>query len=229
MTRKSINPKKTLLQSIYAIICVIVFLSMAFSLHAQPGGKKTSAFYPGIGIGAGFFNPSDVNKYIENHLPAYIMEQVGFSEMILYEEVQGFLTYRIKFVDITSLVEYAIGPKLFIVIPGDDQYYFFHRLSPGLLANFYIPVGSGKHAIYIGGGAQYHFMWFEEFKGNTIGFRLQAGFSLQFGRFNIQPHLAFNLAKAVHKDESTDRTFDLNYTGGNLGINVSIHSPVANR
>jgi hypothetical protein len=71
-------------------------------------------------------------------------------------------------------------------------------------------------------------MKFDEYKGNKIGFRAQMGFDLQFGNFNLQPILAFNIANAVAEWGGMPATgFDLNYTGGQIGVNMSFHKPVS--
>jgi len=222
-------------QTVHPAICkkvfflVLIFVSFTFfpSINAQNSNTKNFAVYPGFGLGFGFFYPKDVNEYIENDLPTMDYE-IGFSDIIMYFEGHASLTFKIKWIDITSLVEYAIAPK-YIAVTGSsegDYFYAFTRLSPGILTNFYFPIGSGKHALYAGGGVQYHFMKFEEYKGNNIGFRLNAGISLQFRKFNLQPFIAFNIANA--KDEESE-SFDLNYTGGQIGVNLSFHHPVAYR
>jgi hypothetical protein len=209
----------------YSLAIFFVLSLFIASLNAQSANTTNFAVYPGFGIGFGFFYPKDVNNYIENDLPT-LDYQIGFSEIIMYFEGHASLTFKIKWIDITTLIEYAIAPK-YISVTGSsegDYFYTFGRFSPGILTNFYFPIGSGKHALYAGGGVQYHFMKFEEYKGKNIGFRLNAGISLQFKKFNLQPFLAFNIANA--KDEEIE-SFDLNYTGGQIGVNLSFHRPVA--
>jgi len=206
-----------------------MFMFSIFCLNAQQGITKTSAFYPGFGIGFGFFYPKGVNEYISNDLSSYY-QQYGTNDIFMYYAVSGSLTYKIKWFDVSALAEYAIAPKFIYVSNTSDLItYGYSRFSPGMLASFYIPFASGRHAILLGGGAQYHFMKFKTFKGNNIGFRIQAGISLQFGKFNVQPLLAFNIAKAKNEMMVNDKLYDLNYTGGQLGINLSIHPPVAYR
>ncbi len=206
---------------------IFFFLFLTTPSHAQNSDAAKFAVYPGFGLSFGFFDPKDVNKYIENSLPTSDF-QFGFSDMIMYFECHASLTFKIKWIDVTGLVEYAMAPKYITVIgySEEDYFYCFCRLSPGILANVYFPVGSGKHAMYAGGGAQYHFMKFEEFKGNNIGYRINAGISLQLRKLNLQPFIAYNIANA--KDEE-DETFDLNYTGAQIGVNLSFHRPVAYR
>jgi hypothetical protein len=143
----------------------------------------------------------------------------------MYEEVKAFLNFKTRWFDVVPMVEYAIGPK---VVVGADASYFFNRLSPGVTADFFIPMGmSGKYALFLGGGAQYHMMTFEGYKGEAIGYRFQFGFDLQFGSFNLQPTLYYNLANAKNALPLEYENRDLDYTGGGLSINMSFHKPVS--
>jgi hypothetical protein len=205
---------------------------MLFCFVAQPvkaQDMKKFAFGPGIGIGVGFFNPDGVNEYISNDLSQYEIV-FGNTNLYLYEEVKAFLNIKTKWFDVVPLVEYTFGPK---IVVGADETYLFNRLSPGVTADFFIPMGmSGKHAFFLGGGAQYHMMTFEGYTANTIGYRAQIGFDLQFGSFNLQPTLYFNLANAKNGlpaeiDGYVFENRDLDYTGGGFSINMSFHKPVA--
>jgi hypothetical protein len=229
MNTKSLNIMAYNTFRILSVLNLITLLSIARPVDAQQDKVKTSALYPGFGIGLGIFYPGDVNEYIESHMPGNILSQTGSTDLFMYEEIHAFLTYRIKWIDITSIVEYAFGPKWIIITNSTNQFYSFNRFSPGLLVNFYIPTGSGRHAIYLGGGAQYHFMKFEEYKGGNIGLRVNAGYSIQFGKLNLQPYLAFNLAKAKDTETLEFNAFELNYTGGQIGLNLSFHKPIAYR
>jgi hypothetical protein len=203
------------------IICLTLSLYFISGPLQAQDDTKSFAFSPGFGIGIGIFNPKGVNEYIKDDLTDFITIN---AQIYMYEEVHFFLNFKFKWFDVTGLAEYALGPK--IVIGGNGNY-FFNRLSPGALANLFIPIGlSGKNALFIGGGAQYHIMSFEDYKANTIGYRVQLGFDLQFGHANIQPTLAFNIANAKNVLSSSQENRDLNYTGGQIGVNISFHKPV---
>jgi hypothetical protein len=208
---------------------LILWSLMLFCFVVQPAkaqDTKKFAFGPGIGIGIGFFNPGGVNEYIKNDLG----ENTINGDLYLYEEVKAFLNFKTRWFDVVPMVEYAVGPKW--VINGDKSY-FFNRLSPGATADFFIPMGiSGKYAFFLGGGAQYHMMSFKGYKGEAIGYRFQFGFDLQFGSFNLQPTLYFNLANAKNGlpaeiDGYVFENRDLDYTGGGFSINMSFHKPVS--
>lgn len=211
---------KPQVKNLKSIVVVILLVITTASLNAQETNK--SALYPGFGIGFGFFYPGDINDYLAE---TYVSYETINMDMYMYYPLQAFLTYKIKRFDVTGIVEYATGPKYEVTY---SDWYFFNRFSPGVVGNIFFPVGSGKHAFYAGLGAQYHIMTFEEFSASNIGFRLQGGFSLQFGKINLQPHFALNIVSA-DDDSSVNNKFNLNYTGGQIGVNVSFHKPVAYR
>lgn len=204
---------------------LIAFICLSSSAIAQQDNTRKFGVYPGFGFGIGYFNPEQVNLYIENDLPDNIYMQYGSTDLFLYEELHIFVTCRIRWLDITSLVDYALGPKFIMISGSSNQFYNFSRISPGLLVNFYIPTGSSRHAFFIGGGVQFHFMNFEEYGGNTIGYRANIGYNLQLSKVGLQPNIAFNLAKA--EDDLGSYKFELNYTGLQIGLNVSFHKPIA--
>jgi hypothetical protein len=145
------------------------------------------------------------------------------SDMFAYYEVHGGLTLKIKFVDISGFAEYATSPKWIIVTNGSSRTYFFNRATLGASTDFFIPIGTTKHSIFIGGAITYNFLKFKSLKASAPGFRVRVGASLYFGKFNLQPYAAFNYAKA--KDEFPFGSFDLNYTGGQIGFIFSFHRP----
>jgi hypothetical protein len=221
------NNKKIQLHYFLFSFCLIAALGIYSSVNAQQDNSKTFGVYPGFGFGIGYFNPKQVNVYIADNLPDNIYMQYGSTDIFLYEELHVFVTCRIKWMDITSLVDYALGPKFIVISGSSSQFYNFNRISPGLLVNFYIPTHSSRHSFFIGGGAQFHIMKFEEYGGNAIGYRANAGYNIQLRKIGLQPNIAFNLAKA--EDDRDFYAFELNYTGLQIGLNVSFHKPIAYR
>jgi hypothetical protein len=218
--------RNLLLYRIYGLLLIINLLIAAAPLKAQ-GNDKKFATSGGLGIGVGFFAPKGVNDYIKADLSNYITTN---ESLFMYEEVNAFLNFKFRYFDITGIAEFALGPK-FVVGAGNNTSYFFNRFSPGVLANVFLPTGSsGKYALFLGGGIQYHMMTFEGFSGQTLGFRGQLGYDLQVGRVDIQPTLAVNLIPKVRdKIEIDNTTYDMNYTGVQIGVNVSFHKPVLHR
>ncbi len=207
------------------LVFCYMFIVYAFMgpLTAQENTTK-SALYPGLGFGIGIFYPSDVNDYINDDMAGYY-QQAGTYNMFLYLGLHGSLTYKIKWFDMAGIAEYAIAPKfIFISNTSEIITYNFHRFSPGLLANFHIPMKSERHEFLLGGGAQYHWMKFEDFKGENIGFMFQAGVNFNLSKVILQPHLAVNLAKAEGVNTQGHNNCDLNYSGVQIGLNIFFSS-----
>ncbi len=208
-----------------ALILLLLVVVMSWqSLLSQESTAKTSAFYPSFGLGIGFFYPADVNDYMVIDMASQGAVGTFNTEMYMYLEVKAGLTYRLKSFDVTGGIEYNVAPKYVIVEGGNVNSitYFYHRFSPEISANYYISNKNGKNAFFIGGGVNYSFLSFEEFSASAPGFKLQLGYSLQFGKFNLQPYGAFRYTKAT--DSSTGMgDFVLDYTGGQIGVTMSFH------
>jgi hypothetical protein len=212
------------LKGILAVLCILLLNTPVSKLTAQETVEKKTVVYPSFGLGIGFFYPKDVNDYIQNEF-----DQLGYTEqvntsMYMFMEVHGGITFRMKRVDITGSLEYDFAPKLVVVTGGGSNItYVYSRISPLVTANYYIPVKSGKHAFFIGGGVNYSFMKFKNFSASNPGLKLQAGFSMQLGKFNMQPYAAFNMVKATDSSHPEWGDFELSYTGGQIGIILSFH------
>jgi hypothetical protein len=217
----------------FSKIILFTFIFLLFpesgTLNAQEANPQKMIIYPSFGVAAGFFSPSDVNDYIEASLALKgIVKQYGTTDMFVNYEVHGGVTFRLKKMDFSGELAYGFSPKWILVENGENQNYFFSRVSPGISANYYIPMNSKKMEFFLGGGVQYHFMKFEDFEASNPGFCLRAGISMQFGRFNMQPNVSFLYAKS--EDNSTGEfiqsPFVLNYTSGIIGIIMSFHPPI---
>ncbi len=197
---------------------VIVFLFLGIivctKLSAQDEGFQFK-FFPSVHFGF-FLNPEDINAYIKEDLPGSISS--GTSDVILNITIGGGLGFRFNNkVELQPILEYTIGPK--VVSGGVSKSYNFNKFSGGLIANYMIPFGSsGKHSILLGGGMLYSFITFEDYSGNTINPRAQAGISFNNNKFNTQIILAIDLAK-TKADE--DKSFDLNYNSFRFGVNLN--------
>jgi hypothetical protein len=207
----------------YLIMIIVVIGLSGTVLNAQDDAKF--AFGPGLSVNIGYFNPKGPNAYITDALSNYMI-LFGVTDMFIYYEVSGFLNFKTKWVEVTPTFAYAISPK---IVTGADEFYFT-RMSPGCIANFFIPVGfKGRNAVLIGGGVQYHMMKFQEFEGNHLGYRAQAGFDFQFGNFNLQPVLAVIIANIPNGMSVNETIYDMNYSGIQIGVNMSFHKPVSHR
>jgi hypothetical protein len=198
-------------------------------LLAQETSSGQMKVYPSFGIAAGFFHPSDVNDYIAASLAvAGVTKQYGTTDMFVNYEIHGGVTFRWKRMDFSGEFALAYAPKWVLVENGDNMNFFFNRISPGISANYYIPMKSDKMDFFLGGGVQYHFMKFEDFKSNSPGFCLRAGVSMQFGKFNMQPNVSFLYAKSEDSltGDFSEGNFVMNYTSGQIGIIMSFHPPI---
>ena len=211
----------------YAIL-FLIFICLGKSLNAQTKSdisvenKVDKPVYFGIGFGFGFFYPSDVNDYIKDEM-SYVYLTSGVEDLFLNIVGRISLTYRInRIIDLSWIAEYAWAPKYFSVSGGDNKYFHFDRISPGLIAKLHIPIGSGRHSIFLAPGILYHFMKFEEFKADDFGVRIEAGLSFNFGKSNLQPFICYDYAKAKDDlDFNNIRKFELNYSGAQIGVDFS--------
>jgi hypothetical protein len=216
------NPDHTDRRLFGPVIRTAIILSLVVSCSFAQAQSSVD-IYPAFGLGFGFFYPGDVNAYLEDYYSTYAQEY-GTFDMFMYFELHAALALKIKRIEVSGLFEFAFAPKYVVVTGGDNNTFFFNRVSPGLTAYYFIPIGSGRHAIILGGGFQYHFMKFEDYKGSAPGFRIQGGINLVFGKFNLQPYGAFVYASAKDTGTPGQDDFGLNYTGGQVGVNLSFHS-----
>ncbi len=198
---------------------VIVFLFLSVIVCTKLIAQDESfqfKFYPSVHFGF-FLNPEDVNAYIENDLSSY-STSFGTTDIILNITVGAGIGFRFaNKVELQPIIEYTIGPK---VVSGDITIsYNFNKFAGGLMANYMLPLGSGgRHSILLGGGMLYSFITFEDYSGNTINPRAQAGVSFNNNKFNPQILLAIDLAK-TNADENED--FELNYNSFRFGVNLN--------
>jgi hypothetical protein len=207
------------------LFTVCLFYVLPFS-SAQESASKNSMIYPSFGLGIGFFYPSDVNAYIEdNIMSGYVSNNYEIYE---YLEAKAGLALRMPKFDFGVSLEYDIAPKISIVTNGESFSYAYNRMGPEIYANYYLSNKSGKNAFFIGAAVNYSFLWFKEFKGSTPGVKLQAGYSLQLKKINLQPYGAFRYAKATdetkHLPEASQwDKFKLTWIGFQVGVIISVH------
>jgi hypothetical protein len=207
--------KKLIVSILLAIVCI------QFS-SAQNSASKKVYFKPGISFGVGIFYPKEVNNYIENDLTDYITTNEN-----LYANYFLGVSFGIqlnKVIAIEPVIEFALAPKIMI---GADRTYIFGRVSPGVMANLYAPMGSkGRNAFMLGGGILYHHMWFEDYAGNTIGPAFKIGVSFNHGKsFNPEAFAGFNYAKAMGKYSGggyfQQSELELSYTDFRIGFRAN--------
>ena len=208
--------KKFIFCTILALICI------QFSFSQTEG--KTFYIKPGIGFGLGVFYPTEINDYIKDDLSDYITTNADLYANFFLRGSFG-IQFNRYFV-LEPVLEFAIAPKIII---GADGSYIFGRVSPGILANFHIPVSNGKHSVFLGGGALFHYMWFEDYSGSTIGPAIQGGISLNFGKsLNPEAYAGVNFARtqgkyngSIYIDHPGPPELQLAYTDFHLGLRVN--------
>jgi len=127
------------------IFCLSQSLTSQTNTNVITENRIEKHFYFGVGFGFGFFYPGDVNDYIKYYTDNYLITS-GVEDLFLNLVGRVSLTYRInKTIDLSLIGEYAWAPKYIIVSGGDDKYFHFDRISPGFIAKFHPPIGSGKH------------------------------------------------------------------------------------
>jgi hypothetical protein len=199
------------------LIFVILCVGWSFSSNAQSSANtQNKHFYFGVGVSYGFFYPGDVNDYIKADL-SHVTITSGVEDLFLNLVGRMSFTIRVhKAIDLSLIGEYAWAPKLIVVSGGEDIYFHFNRFSPGLVAKFHVPVGSGKNTLFFAPGITYNLMKFEVYKANALGAKAEIGFSFNYRKFSLQPFVCYDYAKAI--DDSFGYEFELNYSGAQIGV-----------
>ncbi|MDD5309240.1 MAG: hypothetical protein PHU25_18150 [Deltaproteobacteria bacterium] len=198
---------------------------------------KDMMFLLGAGVSFGFFDPGDVNTYIEDYVGSLsATTESGFSDMIMNIVPRVTLDFApIEYVQIQAVGEVGWGPKIVSVVGGDSESFNYMRYSVGGMVNGHIPVRDGRNSVYLGAGVLYNWLSFEEFKASTPGYRGQVGFRFYLERFVPEVFVAFDYIRAetgkpmsVEKIPNPDGTFTtvesskkmtLDYTSFLVGAN----------
>jgi hypothetical protein len=200
-------------------------MSLSISSQAQTNiiteNRINKHLYFGVGYSFGFFFPVDVNDYIFEKTDYFYMTE-GTADLFSNYAGRILLTYRInRTFDLSAIAEYAFAPKYIIMIGEEDIYFHFDRFSPGIVAKLHIPIGSGKHSLFVAPGVHYSFLKFEEFEANTLGGKFQTGVNLNFRKNILQPFVSFDYIKARDKSNFYYQEFELSYTGIQIGVDFS--------
>ncbi len=203
-------------------LAIIATLLVSLNCWAQPDESNIKTvnynynknIYVGVGIGLGFFDPGDVNDYINTQLEGYVIDE-GIKEIFINYNAKFSLNFAIsQNIFFAFFVEGAWAPKY---IYGNDEFYFsYTKIAPGLGPKFYFPFASGRHSFILSPCITYNKMKFEAYSAAKLGGKLQGGVCLRFGDVMLQPYGAINIAKA--SDGLGLQKFQLNYTDFQLGI-----------
>jgi hypothetical protein len=203
------------------IVCIFLAIVCIQFSSAQNNDNKKVKVKPGISIGFGLFYPSEVNDWIKNDLSDYIATN---EDLYLNLFLRGSLGIQLnKVITLEPVLEMALAPKLMIGASGKSL--IFGRVSSGILANLYTPMSKGRNSFFLGGGALYHYMWFKDYSGSTIGPAFQLGLSFNRGRsFNPEVFAGFNYAKATGKYSGFEQypsELELSYTDFHIGFRIN--------
>ncbi len=193
-----------------------ILLTIAFLISLNVSAQEVFdfKFFPSVHFG--FYNPEDVNAWIENDLGSYYITS-GTSDLILNINMGiGFGFRFFNLVEIQPLIEYSVSPK---VITGADKTYNFTKFSGGMMTNFLAPLSpTKKNSIIIGVGLLSNSMSFEDFSGSSVNPRFQTGVSINNKRFNPQVIIAYDLAKTTDDEYEG---FELDYSSVRIGVNLN--------
>lgn len=210
--------------------------------ETDPVGPRKLMLMLGPGFSLGFFYPQDVNRYMENWQDSQadmVVEESGFTGMILNLVPRLAICFApIEYVQLQALAEIGWGPKIISVQNADTEVFHFVRYSLGGTLNGHLPLKHGKYSLFLGGGVLYHWMRFEDYAADTLGYRGLVGFRIYLSnkRFTPEVFVAFDYAKAgtgkpinaapttnpdgsIGPTVSSGKELELNYTGVMIGAN----------
>ena len=130
----------------------------------------------------GYFNPADVNDYLESQVPSNAVAVQGFSEMVLLMSVEGSFAYHPnRFFGVRPTATYLFSPKVIEVSGGSTQGFWLHSIAPGLSLDF--TYDQGKLArFFVSPGIAYQLGWLDDYSASGLGFTLAVGADLSFGQ-----------------------------------------------
>lgn len=133
-------------------------------------------------FGMGYFDPSDVNDYIESKVPSNAYAVQGFSEMILLMSAEASVAYYpSRFFGVRPTATYLFSPKAIEVAGGSSQAFWLHSIAPGLSLDF--AFDQGKLARFFASpGIAYQVGWLDDYSASGLGFTFAAGADLSFGQ-----------------------------------------------
>ena len=168
-----------------------------------------------LNIGLGMMNSSAINEYIAQDLVNQgISLTSGSADMNSTLFIGGDISYAIKpRLRAKLIVDYVLGISSIEIVGGfqsqsDYVNYVATRLSLGAGANYYL--GQRRVTPYLGGAILYHNLSFEEFKGSTIGPRVEGGAAFNFSqKFKMEAFFQADIAEAEATKLTQTMTLDL--------------------
>ena len=178
--------------------------------------RHDNMFLLGPGYSFGFIYPKKVNDYIGAWLDNSNVEtNQGFTAIVLSIVPRFNFNYApIEYVQIQAFAEFGWAPKIMTVIGGESKFFNFLRMSLGGTINAHIPLKNYTRSLFLGLGAHYSSLRFEDYSDGTIGIRVQGGVRMyRRKRFTPEIILAFDYVKGK------DNGLELNYNSVLIGAN----------
>lgn len=208
-------------KSLYALFMILVFSSICMAEEVKPAAPENqSPFALGMHFGFHFFNPQDVNDYIEYDLEQYSVE-TGFTSIILCFDLGLDLKYMAnESLGVKFGVDGLLAPKLVTVQDyytgaTETEVYALSGICLSAMGLFSVPVDNDM-SFFIGAGPDFYYSSFEDYSGYGFGGRVQAGVMLAHG---TEISLVGRIAKIPNKKSidtgfgSFTPDFDMDYTG----------------
>lgn len=179
---------------------------------------RSMKLYLGPGFGLSGFDPDMVNRFIEGWEKSQgtVAAQSGFPEMYMAFVPRLSLAFApIEYVEAQVCGEIGWAPKVVVnASSGESRYFAFTRYSIAGAVNGHLPLKNHRFSLYAGGGLLYHYLSFEGYSANALGYRGQVGFRIHGRTFVPDIFLAFDYVKAT-----TNSHFELDFTSGTIGAN----------
>ena len=199
---------------------LLLLLLIPNMVFAQNGAEKKH-FQLGFGYSLGFFNPSDVNDYINLRLDMQnATMQEGTPSMFLNIGGRIFAGYKTSFnLGFEAFLEGALGPKVITVINGSNMSFMFNRFSPGVKVTYDIELGR-KSSLILGAGIMHNRLKFIDdddviAKAASLGGKFSVAYQLNLRHIAPRAFIDIDIAKAH------DNSIEMNYSGVQLGLAFS--------
>lgn len=209
-------------------------------------GPRNAFGLLGPGLSVGCFYPQQVNDYIEHWKDLNGVEIESGVTAIFYNLVPRatLILAPIEYVQFQVFGEIGWAPKFLAVSGGEGRNYHYMRYSGGATVNGHLPLKNGKYSVFLGGGALFNYLRFEDYSAWAPGARGLVGLRMYGEKVIPEIFIAFDYirddsdqkvpwivpatddAGDVITDEngnaipsSESRTIKMDYTGLMIGAN----------
>lgn len=221
--------KKTVIR-----LSILLAMLAPLQLMAQEEGSALKADKPkmfsiGLGLGFSFFNSPDIDDHMYDAIVArhgmFTTTSGSVSMFLGFAPALSLNVMPIRYLRIQAIGEVRWAPKIVSADDGATESFHYLRYSPGLIVNGYLPLGRGRISLFLGGGALYHFMRFEDYAADNIGARAQFGVRIGGKTLDVEVFAGYDY---VSGESGRDMvygagTFDFGDYSGFLGVHMYIN------